>query len=163
MKTTWCAAADKASILSVTVKIQQWVSLECALRLSSILMHHYTFFHVRKNLVLFSTHVFILVFVLVFGKTAQVWNFETWNCKSSCVAVIISANTANVGECLMPDRLEYFAGYIWCSYKLHEWFFQTANCCLIFYEVFSGEQPCQYVTMFRRFEDQLRHHLQGAR
>ena len=32
-----------------------------------------------------------------------------------------------------------------------------------FYEVFSGEQPCQYIKMFQCFEDQLRPHLQGAR
>jgi hypothetical protein len=31
------------------------------------------------------------------------------------------------------------------------------------YEVFSGEQPCQYINMFRHFEDQLCPHLQGSR
>jgi hypothetical protein len=32
---------------------------------------------------------------------------------------------------------------------------------LSFYEVLSGDQPCQYIKMLRRFEDQLRPHLQG--
>ena len=33
----------------------------------------------------------------------------------------------------------------------------------IVYEVLSGEQPCQHIKIFRRFEDQLRPHLLGAR
>jgi hypothetical protein len=44
----------------------------------------------------------------------------------------------------------------------------TKNICLDiftatkFYEVFLDDQLCQNIKMFRRFEDQLRPHLQGA-